>query len=176
MDLQQANGELTSCRKEFQDKIEVSGYFKLCLPKNLSASTGGGGRSGRGAQRNSCTSRCRNHARSRRPRIVRSDTCKDEGQRSYRGSLKYRTAHAFNIVRRKSLFFVQLEPGFAYLTAKTSHQDRITAFTSEIKRLKARLVAEAGDKDLMQFIFGADHDASYIQSLKSKLEYVRLLP
>lgn len=42
---------------------------------------------------------------------------------------------------------------------------------SELRRLKARLVAQAGDEDLMNFILNQpDVDVDYVQDLRTRLE------
>ena len=50
-------------------------------------------------------------------------------------------------------------------------QDRIAVLQSELRRLKARLAAQAGDEDLMNFILNrSDVDVDYIQDLRTRLE------
>ena len=42
---------------------------------------------------------------------------------------------------------------------------------SELRRLKARLAAQAGDEDLMNFILNqSDVDVDYVQDLRTRLE------
>jgi len=42
---------------------------------------------------------------------------------------------------------------------------------SELRRLRARLVAQTGDEDLMNFILNqSDVDINYVQDLKTRLE------
>jgi len=50
-------------------------------------------------------------------------------------------------------------------------QDRIAVLQSELRRLKARLAAQAGDEDFMNFILNqSDVDVDYIQDLRTRLE------
>lgn len=50
-------------------------------------------------------------------------------------------------------------------------QDRIAVLQSELRRLKARLAAQAGEEDLMNFILNrSDVDVDYIQDLRTRLE------
>ncbi|KII92834.1 hypothetical protein PLICRDRAFT_51174 [Plicaturopsis crispa FD-325 SS-3] len=49
-----------------------------------------------------------------------------------------------------------------------SRGDRLVALESEVKRLKARIAANSGDKDILSF-FMKDVDISYVEDLKSRL-------
>ena len=61
-------------------------------------------------------------------------------------------------------------------------QDRIDVLHSEVTRLKTRLAADAGDEDLMSFLFDraaenatdstSTTDRSYVFGLRQKLSYV----
>jgi len=52
-------------------------------------------------------------------------------------------------------------------------QERIAVLQSELRRLKARLAAQAGDEDLMNFILNqSDVDVDYIQDLRTRLKQV----
>lgn len=49
-------------------------------------------------------------------------------------------------------------------------QERISILQSELKRLRAQLVVDARDEDLMQFILNmSSDDVSYIEDLKARL-------
>jgi len=50
-------------------------------------------------------------------------------------------------------------------------QERIAVLQSEMRRLRARLAAQAGDEDLMNFVLNqSDVDVDYIQDLRTRLE------
>ncbi|KAI0071770.1 BRE1-domain-containing protein [Panus rudis PR-1116 ss-1] len=71
---------------------------------------------------------------------------------------------------RKAKEQVKLASLHEFKTLAESRSERIKVLESEVLRLKTRLAAEAGDEDLLTFLFkGASEDLSYVNDLKQRL-------
>lgn len=67
----------------------------------------------------------------------------------------------------------------AHTSARCSRhlQERITVLESENKRLKTRLAANAGDNDLVTFLWSSSSEGpSYVEDLKRRLSCVHFVP
>ncbi|KAF9653827.1 BRE1-domain-containing protein [Thelephora ganbajun] len=75
------------------------------------------------------------------------------------------------LTERKHLESVKLSSANEMKVLADSRSERIAVLQSELRRLRARLTAQAGDEDLMSFILNqSDVDINYIQDLKTRLE------
>lgn len=75
------------------------------------------------------------------------------------------------LTERKHLESVKLTSTNEMKVLAESRSERIIVLQSEVHRLRARMAAQTGDEDLINFIISSsDVDASYVEDLKARLE------